>query len=220
MGFWDWLTGTPPRVTVADRVWLTGTAKRRGLCRQVQEYRADDRSVLVLAHFPATLAGVAAELAAAGVPHDTSTAPIPPAAADRLTGLSAGDPVRLALVRQLQPDPYPGESASADGLLHVLVAERHFLREADDVVTAFAGGLAVRCHVTFHVSLEDPLMAAFEGDWLRSLLGRLGMDEDSPIESELVARRIRDVQAKFAVRASRDLNADSAEAWLHDTSSD
>ena len=99
-------------------------------------------------------------------------------------------------------------------MIHILVAERHFLRECDEAIITFAEGLGKRCHVTYHCSLEDPLMKAFAGEWVKGVLQRLGMDESAPVESAMVARRVRGAQGKFAASAGWGCDADSAEEWL------
>jgi preprotein translocase subunit SecA len=117
------------------------------------------------------------------------------------------------LVKQLQSDPFPDQHADRDGLIQILVAERHFLRECDEIVITFAAGLGKRCRVSYHYSLEDPLVKVFAGQWVKKSLQRLGMDESAPLESRMVARQVRAAQEKFAARAGRH-DADSAEAWL------
>jgi preprotein translocase subunit SecA len=44
-------------------------------------------------------------------------------------------------------------------------------------------------------------MKVFAGEWVKEVLQRLGMDESAPVESGMVARRVRGAQGKFAVRA-------------------
>jgi hypothetical protein len=65
-----------------------------------------------------------------------------------------------------------------------------------------------------HCSLDDPLMKVFAGEWVKEVLQRLGMDESAPVESGMVARRVRGAQGKFAARAERGCDAASAEEWL------
>jgi preprotein translocase subunit SecA len=167
-----------------------------------------------LAHFPATLTEIRQELSRQEVPHHTAERPISAKEVNRLGGPPAERLVRLGLVRQLQPEPFPDQDAAEDGLIQILVAERHFVRECDEAVMTFAEGLGKRCQVTYHYSLEDPLMKAFGGEWVKGVLQRLGMDESAPVESAMVARRVRRAQGKFAASAGRGCDADSAEEWL------
>jgi preprotein translocase subunit SecA len=111
-------------------------------------------------------------------------------------------------------DPRRTEHAEREGLIQILVAERHFLRECDEVIITFAEGLGKRCHVTYHCSLEDPLMKVFAGQWIKEVLQRLGTDESASVESRMVARRVRGAQGKFAAEARQRRDANSAEEWL------
>ena len=212
MGFWDWLTGGRKRIEVADVVWLTAAAKWQGIARQVQG-KAGEVPVLVLAHFPATLAEVRDALAAAGTAATPLERPASPAA---LRGqIQAGGPgVYLGLANLFRPDPFPAPEGEEGSPVAVVVAERHFLRERDDAVTAFVEQIGPGGRVTFHTSLDDPLMKIFAGDWVAGSLRRLGMRETDPIESAIVGRRIRAAQAKIAGRVHGEREADSAEEWL------
>ena len=65
-----------------------------------------------------------------------------------------------------------------------------------------------------HVSLEDPLMKLFAGEWVQNLLQQMGMEEDEAIESRMVGRRIQQAAEKVERQAVSDLRANSAEEWL------
>lgn len=212
MGFWTWLTGKKSSVTATDRIWLTKAARWRGLCRELLEHLPSTEPSILLAHFPATLAEVQQELSRQGVPHRWVDHSISAKEINRLAGPDGL--VHLGLVKQLQPDPFPDQHAERKGLIRILVAERHFLRECDEVIINFAAGLGEYCHVTYHCSLEDPLMKVFAGEWVKEALRRRGMDESAPLDSRMVAWHVRGAQGKFAARAGRRCDADSAEKWL------
>jgi hypothetical protein len=55
---------------------------------------------------------------------------------------------------------------------------------------------------------------------VKEVLQRLGMDELSPIESAMVARRIHRAQNKLAGRPEPDRVVNSAEEWLQATASE
>jgi preprotein translocase subunit SecA len=48
----------------------------------------------------------------------------------------------------------------------------------------------------FYMSLEDDLMRIFGSDRISGLMGKLGMDEDMPIENKMVTRAIENAQKK------------------------
>ena len=48
----------------------------------------------------------------------------------------------------------------------------------------------------FFVSFEDDLMRRFAPDWLPGMMSRLGLDDDTPIESKMVTRAIEQAQQR------------------------
>jgi len=209
MGFWDRFRSPPPRSTETDRVYLKKTAKLAGIAA---EGSATPGPILVVAHFPETLREVREALAAVGFPGDLAHGPV--TAADYLRRpRSDGIPLPFfTLASQLRPAEFAGE-AEGDRL-KILVAERHFLRSHDGEVRLFAEGIGRPAVVLFFVALDEPLMKEIAGEWIGDVLRRLGMQETEAIESQMVLRRVKAAQAKYASKARGDEPADSAEAWL------
>jgi len=214
MGLFSWLFGAGPRVPVADRIWLTDAALLRAVVRDAGGHHRGGRTVLLLAHFPATLVAVRAALAAghlADTPFPRNTTP-----PQLLRAADTARPPLLftGLVRDLRPDPYPAPADAPGDPVPVIVAERHFLRRYDDTVVGFADGLGGRGRVAFHTSVDAPLVKLFVGDRIREMLRRLGVAEDEAIESAMVARRVMSAQNHIAARVGDpDREADSAEEW-------
>lgn len=213
MGFWDWLRGKPKTVEVVDMVWMNQEAKVRGLCQDVQEQLVAT-PVLVVAHFPMTLARLREEFGRNNLSHVVQERSLSPA--DFLRSASLGTAPRIMLVQAdaLVPDEFPSPVVDELPPQSILVAERHFLRSNDEKIVTFALGLGRRCRMRFHVCLQDPLMQSFAGEWVRGVLSRLGMKDSDPIESAMVARRIQGAQASFAKKVTDEHKANSAEEWL------
>ena len=214
MGLWDWLTGEPKRVTTSDRIWLTRTVKFQELCRELRDHVAVAEPVILLAHFPATLAEISHVLTGAGILHKLRTGRI---SARDISSLAKGGSeslVLVGLVKQLGSDPSPTQDVDETGVIHFLLTERHFLRKYDELITDFAESLGIRSDVTFHLSLEDPLMTVFAGEWVKGVLQKMGMDESSAIQSPMIAKRVRGAQASITKRAEEVDDAESAEEWI------
>ncbi|VTU00523.1 preprotein translocase subunit : Preprotein translocase subunit SecA OS=Rhodopirellula sp. SWK7 GN=RRSWK_06967 PE=4 SV=1 [Gemmataceae bacterium] len=211
MGLFSWLFGKPPRVASRDVIWLTDAARRRGAADAVAAHLGAGRPVLVLAQFPATLAAFGEQVVGRGWPHLAVPSELTPAAALKL----ASEPrVLFGLVRNLKPDEFPPPDTAPPSPLPVVVLERHLLRAHDDRVTQFAEGLGSRAAVEYHVSMDDPLMALFAGEWVTNALRSLGMKESESIDSAMVGRRIEQAQAKIAKSVTLEQDADSAAEWL------
>ena len=206
---------TRPNVAVADDlIWMTPEAKLNGLVAQVQDRLDENLFVLVLAHFPATLASVEQELSANGVPNEFHDDRLSRKNIVPLIDDDNGLKVLLGLADSLAPDEFPMEINDSLKGLAILVTERHFLREKDEAISSFARSLGRPCELLFHLSLHDPLIDNFAGDWVKYVLMRLGLDKSKAIESKLVAKGIKTAQAKFTAEAFSDRATDSAEEWL------
>jgi preprotein translocase subunit SecA len=87
------------------------------------------------------------------------------------------------------------EEVVALGGLHVLGTERHESRRIDNQLRGRAGRQGDPGSSRFFLSLQDDLLRIFGGERMQGLMLRLGMEEDVPIESRLITRRIRAAQA-------------------------
>ncbi|MCC7234569.1 MAG: preprotein translocase subunit SecA [Bryobacterales bacterium] len=82
----------------------------------------------------------------------------------------------------------------AAGGLHILGTERHESRRIDNQLRGRAGRQGDPGSSRFYLSLEDDLMRIFGGERIQGLMLRLGMEEDVPIESGLITKRIAAAQ--------------------------
>jgi preprotein translocase subunit SecA len=86
------------------------------------------------------------------------------------------------------------EIVVASGGLHIVGTERHESRRIDNQLRGRAGRQGDPGSSRFYLSLQDDLLRIFGGERIQNLMLRLGMDEDVPIESKLITRRIRKAQ--------------------------
>jgi preprotein translocase subunit SecA len=80
------------------------------------------------------------------------------------------------------------------GGLHIVGTERHESRRIDNQLRGRAGRQGDPGSARFYLSLQDDLMRIFGGQRMQNLMLRLGMEEDVPIESKLITKRIRAAQ--------------------------
>ena len=80
------------------------------------------------------------------------------------------------------------------GGLHIVGTERHESRRIDNQLRGRAGRQGDPGSARFYLSLEDDLMRIFGGERMQNLMLRLGMEEDVPIESGLITKRIAAAQ--------------------------
>ncbi len=80
------------------------------------------------------------------------------------------------------------------GGLHILGTERHEARRIDNQLRGRAGRQGDPGSSRFYLSLQDDLLRIFGGERMQKLMLKLGMEEDVPIESKLITRRIEAAQ--------------------------
>ncbi len=86
------------------------------------------------------------------------------------------------------------EEVVAAGGLFVLGTERHESRRIDNQLRGRAGRQGDPGGSRFYLSLQDDLLRIFGGERIQGLMLRLGMEEDVPIESGLITKRIEAAQ--------------------------
>ena len=84
----------------------------------------------------------------------------------------------------------------AEGGLHILGTERHESRRIDNQLRGRSGRQGDPGSSRFYVSLEDEIMRVFGSDRISPLLGKLGMEEDMPIEHRLITKAIENAQSR------------------------
>ncbi len=82
------------------------------------------------------------------------------------------------------------------GGLHILGTERHEARRIDNQLRGRSGRQGDPGSSRFYLSLEDDLMRIFGSDRISGLMGKLGMEEDVPIENRMVSKAIENAQKK------------------------
>ena len=196
MGFFDSLFGSKKRTNVEvipDHIWVTTDAKFAGLATQAEERsKSETVAILLVAHFPDVLARL-----------------------EVLTREQTWEvPCQAVLASHLNTDLAARLNLDDSAIIDIIVGERHPLPSVDDRLEEFADELPCRCRFSHHVSLEDPVMKIFAGDWVKNVLKQMGMKEHEAIESQMVSRRTRQAQQKIEGRTFGSLAAESAAEWL------
>jgi preprotein translocase subunit SecA len=84
----------------------------------------------------------------------------------------------------------------AAGGLYVLGTERHESRRIDNQLRGRSGRQGDPGESRFYLSLRDELMVRFNGPMVESIMTRLRMEEDVPIEAKMVSRAIQSAQTQ------------------------
>ncbi len=82
------------------------------------------------------------------------------------------------------------------GGLYVLGTERHESRRIDNQLRGRSGRQGDSGKSRFYLSLEDNLLRIFGGERLRGMMQRIGVEQETAIESRLLSRSIENAQRK------------------------
>ena len=89
-----------------------------------------------------------------------------------------------------------GKDVIAAGGLYILGTERHESRRIDNQLRGRSGRQGDPGESRFYLSLGDELMRRFNGAALETLLNRLNLPDDVPIEAKMVTRAIKSAQTQ------------------------
>ena len=89
-----------------------------------------------------------------------------------------------------------GEGVRELGGLHILGTSRHESRRIDNQLRGRSGRQGDAGSSRFFLSLEDDLLRIFGSGRLSSIMDKLGMEEDEPIEHSMISKAIENAQRK------------------------
>src|SRR5690606_19012160 len=85
----------------------------------------------------------------------------------------------------------------AAGGLYVLGTERHDARRIDNQLRGRSGRQGDPGESRFYLSLQDDLMRRLRAGAVQSVMERLNIPDDVPIESKMVSRQIKSAQTQI-----------------------
>jgi preprotein translocase subunit SecA len=109
---------------------------------------------------------------------------------------ASADEYAAALAEADQVCAEDRERVLAAGGLHILGTERHDARRIDNQLRGRAGRQGDPGSSRFYLSLEDDLMRRFASDRVSAIMGRLGFDDETALESGMVSRTIEGAQTR------------------------
>lgn len=185
-----WLFGRskPAAERGGDHVWTTPSARQRAVARLATAAAGEGRSVVVVVPARAGLEEAMAALTPLG---PTGVTDVRSRSALR-DGLPRSGAVFVALRGELRADVAP---RAAGTHVEIIVVGRDTHRATDDAIVAFADALGRSARVTFHLTLEDPLLRGLDGR-VGEILHRLGASDDEPIVHAFVTKAIARAQAR------------------------
>ena len=93
-----------------------------------------------------------------------------------------------------------GEGVPELGGLYVLGTERHESRRIDNQLRGRSGRQGDPGESRFYLSFEDDLLRLFGGPRMQSVIDRIGLEEDVPIEAGMISNSVRRAQEQVESR--------------------
>ena len=103
---------------------------------------------------------------------------------------------QAALAKYVEQCKSEREKVLEAGGLHILGTERHESRRIDNQLRGRSGRQGDPGSSRFYMSLEDDLLRIFGADRLKGLMGRIGMEDNEPIEHRWISKAIENAQKK------------------------
>ncbi len=195
------------RVDHNDLIYRTEEGKFKAIARRVKELHTKGQPVLIGTVSVEKNELLSAYLTREGVPHEVLNAKNHEREGEIIAGAGkngavivatnmAGRGIDIKLGGKISEEKEQEEIRSLGGLF-VLGTERHEARRIDNQLRGRSGRQGDPGETQFFVSLEDDLMRVFGGEGIKSMMAKLGMPEDQPIENSIISKSLERAQKRI-----------------------
>lgn len=192
---------TIQRIDKPDVIYKTKRAKYKAVVQTIIEAHKQGQPVLVGTTSIVQSEELSVVLKKNKVPHNVLNAKYHEMEAQIISGAGQKGAVTIATnMAGRGTDIVLGEGVREIGGLYIIGTERHESRRIDNQLRGRAGRQGDPGCSRFFLSLEDDLMRLFGSDNIASIMDRLGMGEDDPIEHKLITRSLEQAQKKVEAR--------------------
>ena len=180
-----------------DKIFKSEKGKITALIADVKQFHEQGRPVLIGSASIAKNELISNALKKAGVPHELLNAKNNEREAAIVAKAGEKGAVTLATnIAGRGTDIVLTDETRKLGGLVVLGSERHEARRIDNQLRGRGGRQGDPGSTQFYVSTEDDLMRIFQGDRIATLMERLGVEEDQPIENKAVSKTLEAAQKR------------------------
>ena len=180
-----------------DKIYRTEKAKFKAIVREVKALHTKGQPVLIGTVSIEKNEMLGNLLNKAGIPHQVLNAKNNEREAKIVAQAGERGAVTLATnIAGRGTDITLKDDMKKLGGLFVLGSERHESRRIDNQLRGRSGRQGDPGVTQFFVSTEDDLMRIFGGDRIASIMSRLSVDDDTPIENRLISRSLEGAQKK------------------------
>ncbi|MEJ7631141.1 MAG: preprotein translocase subunit SecA [Rubrobacteraceae bacterium] len=178
-----------------DVVYKSQKSKYASVVEDIAERYKEGQPVLVGTVSVEVSEHISAMLKRRGVPHNVLNAKQHEREAETI--LEAGERGAVTIATNMAgrgTDIKLGEGVSEVGGLYVLGTGRHESRRIDNQLRGRSGRQGDPGESRFYLSFEDDLLRRFGGQRMQSVIERIGLEEDVPIEAGMISGSVRRAQ--------------------------
>ena len=186
------------RVDKDDLIYKTKAAKLKAIAEAILKYHEKGQPVLVGSDSIANNEEIARYLDQFGLPYEILNAKNNEREAAIIA--KAGEKGAITLATNMAgrgTDIKLGDGVRELGGLVVIGSARHDSRRVDNQLRGRGGRQGDPGTTQFFVSCEDDLMRIFQGDRVKMLMTRLGVDDDMPIQTRAISKTLESAQKRI-----------------------
>ncbi|MBQ3353278.1 preprotein translocase subunit SecA [Candidatus Saccharibacteria bacterium] len=186
------------RVDKDDLIYKTKAAKLKAIANEIKKYHDKGQPVLVGSGSIENNEEIARYLDGLGMHYELLNAKNNEREAAIIA--KAGEKGAITLATNMAgrgTDIKLGKGVKELGGLVVIGSERHDARRIDNQLRGRGGRQGDPGTTQFFVSCEDDLMRIFQGDRVKVLMTRLGVDEDTPIQTKAISKTLEAAQKRI-----------------------
>ena len=186
------------RVDKDDLIYKTKAGKLKAIAEEIKKYHEKGQPVLVGSGSIANNEEIARYLDTYNLPYELLNAKNNEREAAIIA--KAGEKGAITLATNMAgrgTDIKLGEGVRELGGLVVIGSERHDSRRVDNQLRGRGGRQGDPGTTQFFVSCEDDLMRIFQGDRVKMLMTRLGVEEDMPIQTKAISKTLEAAQKRI-----------------------
>lgn len=181
-----------------DQIYRTEAGKFKAIIKEVEQANKKGQPVLIGSASIAKNEQLGALLKKAGIPHQVLNAKNNEREAGIVAKAGKKGAVTLATnIAGRGTDIVLDEDAKKAGGLFVIGSERHESRRIDNQLRGRSGRQGDPGKSRFFVSTEDDLMRIFGADRIGSVMNRLKVEDEMPIEHRVISKGLEGAQAKI-----------------------
>ena len=185
------------RIDKEDLIYKTEKGKLKAVAEAIKEYHKQGRPVLVGSGSIVKNELISQWLDKEGIKYEILNAKNNEHEASIIERAGQKGAITLATnIAGRGTDIKLGEGVRELGGLVVIGSERHESRRIDNQLRGRGGRQGDPGETQFYVSTEDDLMRIFQGERIGTLMDRLGVDEETPIQNKAVSKTLEAAQKR------------------------